>query len=285
MKNLITIITFLAIMANFSPSTTQEKDALISPNPQQKICLVEGLRMDKNLLSGQKMPPDSPLAKTILDELNFPFHQSVIKLSQCSRNLVSDSQGPNVLYLSKNEGGFPRQGIILMEEEQSISYPDLFYVDLVLDERRVANGKLDIYSHELGHVMMLNIWKNIPNQQSSKQHVSMGITDYTTAVFEGWGIHFQRIAFDTISRYQFSFQETFDFRRSTGHLWHSNIDQELRINGVLQNIFIHQKLPPEMDLFRLNPEELILLDHTSPEYDITRLKNGQQMVIAAQKVM
>jgi hypothetical protein len=278
MKKIIQIFFCIAVFACPPLSSSQNKEGLVFPNPKQKICLVEGLGRDGDLLSGRKMPPDSPLAKAILVELNVPFHQSVIKLSQCSRNLVSDSTGPNVLYLSKNEGGFPRQGLVLKVKEQSLSYPDLFYVDLVLDERRVENGELDIYSHELGHVMMLNIWKNIPVQQSSKQHVSMGITDYTTAVFEGWGIHFQRLAFDNISRYQSSFKESFDFRRSTGRLWHSNIDQELRINGVLQNSFIHQKLLPGVDLSRLSQEELILLEHTSPEFDVTRLKNGQQML-------
>ncbi len=278
MKKIFQIIVCIAVLACPSLSSTQNKEDLIFPNPQQKICVVEGVGRDGDLLSGRKMPLDSPLAQAILDELNHPFHQSVIKLSQCSRNLVSDSAGPNVLYLSKSEGGFPRQGLVLKVKEQSLSYPALFYVDLVLDERRVANGELDIYSHELGHVMMLNIWTNIPDQQSSKQHVSMGITDYTTAVFEGWGIHFQRLAFDNIPRYRSIFKESFGFRRSTGRLWHSNIDQERRINGVLQNSFIHQKLLPGKDLSRLNQEELILLEHTSPEFDITRLKNGQQML-------
>jgi len=278
MNKVIQVSICIAVLACPSLSSTQNKESLIFPDPQQKICLVEGLGKDGDLLSGRKMPPDTPLVRAILDELSVPFHQSVIKLSQCSRNLVSDSVGPNVLYLSKNEGGFPRQGLVLKVKGQSFSYPDLFYVDLVLDERRVANGELDIYSHELGHVMMLNIWKNIPDPQSSKQHVSMGITDYTTAVFEGWGIHFQRLAFDNIPRYRSIFKESFDFRRSTGRLWHSNIDQELRINGVLQNSFIYQKLLPGVDLSRLNQEELILLEHTSPEFDITRLKNGQQML-------
>ena len=95
------------------------------------------------------------------------------------------------MFLSKTEGGFPRQGFILKEGEQTTEYPDLFFVDLVLDEKRLAQGELDIYSHELGHVMMLNIMGDeIPDQRSTKQHVSMGITDYSIAFFEGWGIHF-----------------------------------------------------------------------------------------------
>ena len=228
---------------------------------------------------GEKLAKDDPLSKKILEQLDFPFHQSVIKLSQCARNLAADAKGPNVLFLSETEGGFPRQGLVLKEKGKVEKYPVLYYVDLVLDEQRVARGDLDIYSHELGHVMMLNVMGDeIPEGRSTKQHVSMGITDYSIAFFEGWGIHFQRLAFENVPFYQDCYRESLDYSRSYARAWHSNIDQGLRLNGVLENTYIHRKLLPERDLASLDLEELILLEHTSPLFDSTRLRNAQQML-------
>jgi hypothetical protein len=56
------------------------------------------------------------------------------------------------------------------------------------------------------------------------------------------------------------------------------VDQDLRINGVLQNVYIHQKLLPDIDTEKMDLEELILLEHASPIFDRTRLRNGQQML-------
>jgi hypothetical protein len=256
-----------------------DSDSLIFPNPDKKICLVKAIGKSGDLLIGEELLEDQPLAKAITKQLDFSYHQSMIKLSQCARNLVSDTKGPNVLFLSQTEGGFPRQGLILKSREEAEKYPDLYFVDLVLDEERLAQGELDIYSHELGHVMMLNIMgKKIPDRRSTKQHVSMGITDYPTAFFEGWGIHFQRLAFDHIPFYQKTFLDSFDYSRSFSRVWHSSIDQSLRLNAVPENRYIYQKLLPDLDTSSLTLEELILLEHTSPVFDQTRLKNGQQML-------
>lgn len=256
----------------------EKYDDLIFPDPEQKICLVKTDGGKGAYLSGEKLSPNSPLFKAIMQELSLPFHQSLIKLNQCSRNFSFNTEGPNVLYLSQTEGGFPRLGLILHEGGETSEYLDLYYVDLVLDEERVARGELDIFSHELGHVMMLNIWENIPDQRSNKQHVSMGISDYSTAIFEGWGVHFQRLTYDFIPLYREKYLDSFDYSRDTTHLWHSNVDQDLRINGVLGNIYIHQKLLPDLDISLLDQEEIILLEHASPIFDKTRLRNGQQML-------
>ena len=106
----------------------------------------------------------------------------------------------------------------------------------------------------------------------------MGITDYSTAFFEGWGIHFQRLTYDNIPLYRQTYQNSFDHSRGFASTWHSNIDQSLRLNAVLENNYIHQKLLPVVDLSVLGTEESILLEHTSPVFDKTRLKNAQQML-------
>lgn len=269
-------VSFLFLM--HSALIADKKADLIFPDPDEKICLVKADGHSGSLLSGRKLPPDDPLVKKITAELDFPFHQSVIKLSQCSRNLSGNIQGPNVLLLSQTEGGFPRHGLALKTGDQATEFKDLNYVDLVMDEQKLARGDLDIYSHELGHVMMMNIWKNFPKGQSTKQHVSMGITDYYTAFFEGWGVHFQRLAFDNIPHYRKTYEASFEYTRSTGNLWHSSIDKELRLNGVLQNAYIHRKQMPLAASSDIDLEELVLLEYTSPIFDKTRLKNAQQML-------
>ena len=47
---------------------------------------------------------------------------------------------------------------------------------------------------------------------------------------------------------------------------------------MLQNKYIHQKLTAEADTSEMGLEELILLEHTSPHFDGTRLKSAQQML-------
>ena len=250
-----------------APCALAQKDhsRLIFPDPTQKICLVKADGKETAYLSGEKIPADSSLAKKIMAELNLPFHQSVIKLSQCSRNFTKNTLGPNVLFLSQNEGGFPRTGLVLHEDEKTTEYPYLCYVDLVIDEKRLAGGELDIFAHELGHVMMMNIWTNLPERRSNKQHVSMGVTDYSTAVFEGWGIHFQRLVYDNVALYREKHRDSFDYTRSMNHAWHSNLDQDLRLFAVLGNDYIHQKLLPAVDTSQFELEELILLP---PPYSI-----------------
>ena len=273
------VFTALSVLIMLSWAHAQEDHSrLIFPDPTQKICLVKADGKAGTFLSGEKMPSDSPLAKKIMAELDLPFHQSVIKLSQCSRNLVKNALGPNVLFLSQNEGGFPRRGLTLREGEKSTDYPYLSYIDLVIDEKRLAGGELDIFSHELGHVMMMNIWHKLPERRSNKMHVSMGITDYSTAIFEGWGIHFQRLVYDSTELYRKKHLDSFDYTRSINHTWHSNLDQDLRLSAVLGNDYIHQKLLPGVDTSSMDLEELIMLEHASPIFDKTRLKNAQQML-------
>jgi len=260
-------------------NSQQDNTALIFPDPGEEICIVKAAGKSGGLLLGKKLNKDNPLAKKIQEQLDYPYHRSMIKLSQCARNLAADREGPNVLFLSQTEGGFPRQGLVLSQKEKTEKYPDLYYVDLVLDEERVTQGQLDIYSHELGHVMMLNIMGDeIPDSRSTKQHVSMGITDYSIAFFEGWGIQFQRLAFDNIPFYRKTYWAALDYSRSFARAWHSNIDQSLRLNGIMENSYIHCKLLPEVDEASLDLEELILLEHTSPLFDRTRLRNAQQML-------
>ena len=250
----------------------------IFPNPNEKICIVKCKDDIDNSHSGEKLSKTSALYKKIITELEFPFHQSVIKLSQCTRNLMKDTIGPNVLFLSNTEGGFANCGLSLIEEDESAYYPHLNYVDLLIDEESLNNGKLEIFSHELGHVMLANILKNFPSSNSSKQHVSMGITDYFMAFNEGWAIHFEKLTYDFITHYKELNNLNYSYDRDMGKLWQCNADSELRLNGVLSNTFIHNKLLPATDKVKFNIVDTIICEHTSTIFDKTKLKNPQEML-------
>ncbi|MFC2157756.1 ComEA family DNA-binding protein [Acidobacteriota bacterium] len=271
--------TFLVIFSAFTfVFAFDDVSSLIFPNRNEVIQILKSAGKGDKYLIGEGLPLDSPLVEKIKAELGFPLHRSLLKLNQCSRNFSGNTNGPNVLFLSQSEGGFPRHGLSIRTGDRLVEYPDLNYVDLVLNEQRVDRGDLDIYSHELGHVMMMNIWPQFPEGKSRKQHVSMGVTDYLTAFFEGWGIHFQRLTHENIPRYRDVFHSGYDYSRSTGRLWHSSMDKELRLDAVLKNDYIHQKLLPSVDTSGMTTEDLILLEHTSPIFDRTRLKNAQQML-------
>ncbi len=284
MTKYFSILVFL--LFGFPPRTSVQEnpDAYIFPDPARKIIVAAAARIEGKLLAGKELPADDPLAAAALRELAIPYHASLIKLSQCSRNLAGDSSGPNILFISGTEGGFPRTGIQLTTlDGKTASYPHLNYVDLVLSLERIENGEMDIYSHELGHVMMNNLlkgfWDAAEGRTSPKQHVSMGVTDSFTAFYEGWGIHFQRLAHDRVPEYRRLYDRSHSYDRAHRFSWHSNIDTELRINGVLQNIYIYRKLLPQgIDQTGLDAGELIYLEHTSPLFDPTRIKNAQEMM-------
>ncbi|MBE3043115.1 hypothetical protein IMZ48_11195 [Candidatus Bathyarchaeota archaeon] len=157
-KYFLTLFMILSSLC-FISAAPNDYSRLIFPKPEQKVCLVRAIESgDKNMLVGKIIETTDPVHEMIMKDLNLPFHQSLMKLNQCRRNLSGNSEGPNVLFISNNEGGYPRTGLELIDSSgRRTAFPALNYVDLVLDVERVEQGDLYIYSHELGHVMMNNI--------------------------------------------------------------------------------------------------------------------------------
>jgi len=235
------------------------------------------------MISGFVAREDTGLIAGVRKELLIPFHHQLIRVSQCARNLSGNTEGANLLLLSENEGGFPRQGIRIISDSSEYLYPDLHFVDLVIDQRRFDQGALSIYSHELGHVMMnliLNtFWDRFPSPTSPKQHVSMGVTDYLTAFYEGWGVSFQRLAYDYVEKYENAFHNNMDLKRGLRMAWHSNLDEYLRVMKVEDNGYLYEKSPVNPTIWdTLNAEQKILFEHTSTQFDIGKIKNAQQLL-------
>lgn len=259
-------------------ASAQPPSDLVFPDPTHKIVIVAADSCAGDFPCGHILPEDDPLRQAAMQELSYPFHRSLIKVVQCLRNSVGDAAGPNVLYLSAEEGGYARTGLTIVGPDGKREYPNLRYVDLVLDSGRVANGELDIFSHELGHVMMGIVWPDRWEGWSPKQHVSMGITDDYMALSEGWGIHFQQLALDNVEKYRTVERRTWHYTQESRQLWHSQLDTRLRLEGVRHNDYIHRKLLPGADTAGMSLIDLIFLEHTSPNFDRCRLKNAQEML-------
>ncbi len=268
----------IAYLITFNSALGQNRDSYIFPDPAHRIVLAVQDSCADSILCGRVLPESNPTGGYILAQLQFPYHQSVIAISQGLRNFVGDSSGPNLLFLSGNEGGYPRMGLILDDGTARHFYPHINFVDLVLNEERLKDGALSIYSHELGHVMMSIIGLDFPFSPDTKQHVSMGVTDYTIAFMEGWGEHFQRLAYDNVELYHAQFDSKFQPGKIFNRLWHSNLDEELRILNVSSNGYIYRKLLPEVDTAGMSLAQLIYLEHTSPIFDPCRLKSAQAML-------
>ncbi|MBI5868781.1 MAG: hypothetical protein HZB43_10940, partial [candidate division Zixibacteria bacterium] len=225
----------------------QTPTAQIFPDPAHEIQIVTADNCSGKIACGHVLPETDSLARMILEELRLPFHREVITVSQCLRNFAGDLTSPNVLFTSEREGGYASQGLVLRDGNKTRELPDLRYVELVLNPQSVRSGELDIFSHELGHVMMWTVWPARPEGRSPKQHVSMGITDEFMAFSEGWGESFQRLAYDAIPRYQELRRDGQNYRRDPKWLWHSNLDTRLRLDAVRSNDYIHRKVLPQVD--------------------------------------
>ena len=236
--------------------------------------------------------PQSPLLDQVHAQLTTSFAQQVLKLDRYARNLLiskamqSDIRGddmvhaPMYLLMSTEEGGFARFGFWLEEAHGKRQLLYRRYVDLVVDERSVRTGGFEeIFSHELGHLILRVLASGLPDGVSRKMHQSMSVTDYPTAFDEGYAEHFQPLVRDaTTNPY---LRKLAGGTRPTDleMLWLSAADGQLRTEGVKHNLFIHRKpvpalgLDPQPDLYRLFVES-----ETSIAFLPTELKNGQEMM-------
>jgi Helix-hairpin-helix motif len=148
------------------------------------------------------------------------------------------------------------------------------YVDLVVRDD-CSPGCIDIFSHELGHLILQTLAGDFHEGPSRKMHQSMTVTDYPIAFDEGYAEHFEALTSDFRTAKLPSTTIATDF----DHLWLSDADGQLRTDGVKRNLFIHRKPLPEI-AFDNNPDlyRLFLDAETLTAFLPTELKNGQQMM-------
>ncbi len=128
-----------------------------------------------------RRPPASPLVEQLRAQLKTSFAHQVLKLDRYARNsLIAHRKAtgtpveealtaPMYLLMSTEEGGFPRFGFWL---EGADGKRQLFlrgYVDLVVDESSVRTGAFEeIFSHELGHLILRVLTGGLPGGPSRK---------------------------------------------------------------------------------------------------------------------
>ncbi len=236
--------------------------------------------------------PKSQLLTLVRRELDTSFAQQVLRLDRYARNLLiarRDKAGapveealvaPMYLLLSTEEGGFPRFGFWLQDAGERRRLVMAGYVDLVVSAESVDTGGFEeIFSHELGHLILKALTGGLPNGSSSKMHQSMTVTDYPTAFDEGFAEHFQPLVRDATTNAYLRKMTEGTGSTDIESLWLSAADGQLRTDGAKRNLFIHRKplpasaLDPNPDLYRL-----FLEDETSTAFLPGELKNGQEMM-------
>jgi hypothetical protein len=239
-----------------------------------------------------RVAAESKLVNGVRSELETSYAQEVLKLDRYARNLLIAKRettvapldealiAPMYLLMSTEEGGFARFGFWLEDANGKRTLVRAGYVDLVVSENSVDTGDFEeIFSHELGHLILKAMTGGVPCGPSRKMHQSMTVTDYQTAFDEGYAEHFQPLARDatnnTYLRKLTSGMGTTDFET----LWLSAADGQLRTDGAKRNLFIHRKPLPTIAL-DANPDlyRLFIEGETSTTFLPTELKNGQEMM-------
>jgi len=194
----------------------------------------------------------------------------MLALDEQAQRLSGATPSPTYLLRSIEEGGFARRGFWLAEADNKVTWHADPYVDLVIDKQSIDDGSFEeIFSHELGHVLLRRLVPRMPNGMSRTPHSSLAITDYPTAFDEGFAIHFQSLARHlTVNTQLKAVDEGLGYKPFLPY-WQSNVDRNLRIRGVRDNLFVHQQVPVALNL----------ADATAL-FDLTHFKNGQQMLSA-----
>ena len=232
---------------------------------------------------------DSPFVQQVRGVMETSFAQQVLRLDRYARNFLLQGHAgdgeqrlkePMYLLLSAEEGGYARYGFWLEDPRGGRRLVLAGYVDMVVGEEDIADGNLEeIFSHELGHLILKSLLGDIGNGPSRKMHQSMTVTDYPTAFDEGYAEHFQPLVGDATGNAYLRELSKGATATDLNLLWLSRLDQQLRTDGVKRNLFIHRKALPALAL-QSDPDryQLFLDSETSPDFLPDELKNGQEMM-------
>lgn len=140
-----------------------------------------------------------PDADAIEHALSTGFPKRILRLFRLVQNFRSIQDGikpePAYLYLSENQGGFPRYGFFLDSEKK----PETAYVDLHKSSAIVGQfGAVDqIFPHELGHVFIRQLIGELGDGGANQIHSTALRTDRVVAFNEGFAEHFQIMTLDS----------------------------------------------------------------------------------------
>lgn len=203
------------------------------------------------------------------------FTATILALDEIAqRKAGASAPTPTWLYLSLEDGGFPRAGFWLREAAADRWVPDPF-VDLVVDAASVADGGFEeIFAHEMGHVFLRRLYPALPPGFSRARHSSLTITDFPTAFDEGFATHFQALVRRFTANERLRNRDLGIGQKPLTNYWYDNIDREARVAGVRGNWFVQAQLPLPADA----GASVFTRQDYSTLFDSARLKNGSQML-------
>lgn len=255
-----------------SPALAADALGVVAP------VLEEGRVRERPDPAGRAVPvvrrvQDGDVHAAVQREAREGFTARMLELDALARGLAAPSRRePTWLYLSPEDGGFARHGFWLLGEDGE-RYVDAPYIDLVVDADSLADGSFEeVFAHEMGHVFLRRLLPSLPAGYSRAPHHAFTITDYPTAFDEGFAIHFQLLARRLTANTRLrAIDHGFDTRPFLPW-WLSHRDRSLRIQGVRANLFVQAQRPMQ------GVADALAAGQMSPEFDATRLRNGQQML-------
>ena len=235
--------------------------------------------------------PSDSLTRAVRAALDSSFAQQVLRLDRLARNYVAarDTAGaarseyitaPMYLLMSNEEGGFPRFGFWLQDSAGQRTLVRAGFVDLVVDRNSVETGDFEeIFSHELGHLILRALTGGLPAGPSRTMHLSVDVTDYPTAFDEGFAEHFQPLVRDATRNPYLHRIASGTVAGDLEAFWLSAADNDMRTEGVKQNAFIHAKpLPVALTGARGDAYRAFVEDEASTAFLPTQLRAAQAMM-------
>jgi hypothetical protein len=287
-------VLFVLTLSPFHCSFSAQSSGTVTAGILQPVVDAQGHVVQSPAPDGISYPvfrlaEASALAQQVRTVLETSFAQRVLRLDRYARNLLLREPGrgdeqrlkePMYLLLSGEEGGYARYGFWLEDPRGGKRLVRAGYVDLVVDEEGIADGNLEeIFSHELGHLILKSLLGDINSGPSRKMHQSMTVTDYPTAFDEGYAEHFQPLVRDATGNAYLRELSRGATPTDLNLLWLSRLDQQLRTEGVKRNLFVHRRALPAMAL-QPDPDryQLFLDGETSMDFLPDEFKNAQEMM-------
>ncbi len=216
--------------------------------------------------------PDDALRRSLLAESRRGTVAFALKLDEQAQRLSGQTPQPTWLLLTEEEGGFAQRGFWLRSAGRD-RFIDQPYVALLTDSASIRDGSFEeIFSHELGHVLLRRVLPRLPAGMSRVRHGSLTLTDDPTALDEGFAIHFQALSRLLTVNPALKAHDAGLGDKAFTPLWQSNVDGRYRIDGVRRNGFIHRQLLPPGD------DDIPARRANSSAFDVATLKNGNQML-------
>ncbi len=150
------------------------------------------------------MDANGPVPRLVYDLFRNSYMNDAVACYQMAQNFllskgIRATTEPAYLYLSQNQGGFPRYGFYLQNGDSIIDKSEVPYIDLVknnADPEDHLGSMTQIYPHEMGHVIyrLLSADTDSMVPGGVDIHYSTMTTDYGTAFNEGFAMHFENMA-------------------------------------------------------------------------------------------